>query len=178
MRIRAVVLAGVVLAGVAACSGSGGGSAQDVVQEAAHAMHVDADLARYTLDLTADGGSVTVEIGDEFRLAQIQRAREFLREQQQRLGTGDVSGLRRMLGAQAPGLSVLAREHGALRLSYVDVAEGGRLLFHSDRPGVVAAVHQLLNSILVRFGDLAHVPTTDPSTTTTPGPPAPKGFLG
>ena len=178
MRLAATSL--VLLAtSLTACSGSGSSTASDPIRRAARVLHVDPDVARYTLDLTADGGALTIGIDGQFASEQIERARDFLRAQQPRLLRGDVRGLRALLGTDAPGLAALAGGHRDLRVAYIDVPEGGRLVLRTTRPALVTAVHRMLDGTLVRFGDVAIVPTTEsgPSTTTS-GPSAPSGFLG
>lgn len=178
VAVVVAVLAG--LLGVAACSAShSSGAPADPVLRAAVAMHVARDLTHYTIDLTPDGGALTVTIDDEFAAAQIGRVGDFLHDQQRRLGSGDVSGLRALLGPDAPGLDALAAAPKALKLGYVELPQGGRLEIRSGRRAQAVSVHQLLNRVLVRFGGAASVGGTEPdTTTTTPGPSAPPGFLG
>jgi hypothetical protein len=175
-RLVAAVLA-LVLAG---CSGSDAASAPaDPALRAAVAMHAARDLVHFTIDLTPDGGALTVGIDDPFAARQIGNVGDYLHAQQRRLGTGDVSGLRALLGPDTPGLDALAAAPKALKLGYVELPDGGRLEIRSDRHAQAVAVHQLLNSVLVRFGSFASVGGTAPdTTTTTPGPSAPPGFLG
>jgi hypothetical protein len=162
----------------ASCS-SGDHAATDPIERAAATLHVDADLARYTLDPTDDGGSIAIGIDDEFASTQIQLVRSFLRAQQARLARGDAGGLRALLGDDAPGLAAIARGHADLRIAYVDVADGARLVLRSTRPAVVAAIHRMLDDVLRRFGNLATVPSTEPPTSSTSnGPKVPGDFLG
>lgn len=176
---------GVLLFLVAAtgCSGSGSSGARsapaDPALRAAVAMHVTRDLVHYTVDLTPDGGALTVTVDDEFAAAQIGRVGDYLHAQQRALGLGDVSGLRALLGPDAPGLEALAAAPKALKLGYVELPRGGRLEIRSDHRPQAVAIHQLLNSIVVRFGSWASVGGAEPdTTTTTPGPSTPPGFLG
>jgi hypothetical protein len=178
-RRRVATTVAVVAALLGACSGSGARSGTDVVERAATALHVDADLARYTVDPTADGGVLAVGIDDQFASTQIERAREFLRAQQTNLARGDVRGLRAVLGAHAAGLAAIARGHRDLRIAYVDEPDGGQLELRSTRPDVVRGIHQMLDDILTRFGKVASVPDHEPSTTLPANSPSvPSDFLG
>ncbi|MGZ4797284.1 MAG: hypothetical protein ACXV8T_15450 [Acidimicrobiia bacterium] len=172
----AALLAAVLVAG---CAGSDHHPGTDVIERAASAMHVDPNLARYSLEVSDDGGTLAVTVDDQFESDQVERVRAFLRAQPARLARGDVGGLQALLGDDAPGLTTIAYRHADLHVAYVDDATGGRLVLRSTRHEVVAAVHQMLNQILVHFGDVATVPATGPDTsTTTTGPRIPSGLLG
>lgn len=180
-RAGAAVLAlGAVLA-VAGCSGSATPTTapSDPTLRAAVAMHVTRDLVHYVVDPTPDGGALSVTVDDPFAAEQIGRVGDYLHAQQRALGTGDVSGLRTLLGPDTPGLDRLAAAPAALKLGYVELPQGGRLEIRSDRRAQAVAVHQLLDSIVVRFGSRVSVGGNEPdTTTTTPGPSTPPGFLG
>lgn len=179
-RAATVVLTVAVLTVLGACADSDPSSAPaDPSLRAAVAMRVTRNQVHYRIDLTPDGGALTVTVDDPFAAQEIGRVGDYLQGQQRALGTGDVSGLRALLGPDTPGLDALATAPKALKLGYVELPAGGRLEIRSDRRAQATAVHQMLNSVLVRFGPWASAGVDEPdTTTTTPSPPAPDGFLG
>ena len=181
-RVVIVVLTVGAGLGAAGCSGSDPSSApSDPASRAATVMGVRRDLVHYRIDLLPDGGALTVTVDDPFAAQEIGRIGDYLHTQQRRLGAGDVTGLRALLGPDTPGLEALAAAPEALKRGYVELPDGGRIEIRSDRPAQVTAIHQLLNSVLVRFGTRASAGVDEPDTTTTttaPAPAAPDGFLG
>ncbi|MCQ9154151.1 hypothetical protein [Acidomonas methanolica] len=100
------------------------------------------DLARTLHIFTPlpDGGEQDV-VSTDGDPAQIALIRRHLSTQAARRAKGDYSGPAAMHGGSMPGLKTLAAGAARMRIRFQTLPEGGRIIYQSRDPSLIAAVH-------------------------------------
>jgi hypothetical protein len=94
---------------------------------------------------TAQGGEqdVVSTNGDTHQIALI---REHLKTEAARRAKGDYGTPARIHGASMPGLKVMAANAASIRIEYVELPAGGRIVYTTTHPGLITAIHAWLNA--------------------------------
>ncbi|GBR33945.1 hypothetical protein [Acetobacter peroxydans] len=94
---------------------------------------------------TAQGGEqdVVSTNGDPHQIALI---REHLKTEAARRAKGDYGTPARIHGASMPGLKDMAANAASIRIKYVELPAGGRIIYTTTRPALITAIHKWLNA--------------------------------
>jgi hypothetical protein len=109
---------------------------------AAAVMPFDLDATEHTFTKTERGGVETVVAVSPGDLANIDLVRGHLRREAARFSAGDFSDSGAIHGGDMPGLDVLSRSGGRLRVTFEEVPAGARLTYDAGADaGLTRAVH-------------------------------------
>lgn len=131
----------VVVVSVLGLAGCGASRQQLVAERGAEVMPFDLDATTHQFAPTVDGGIETVTSDDPADDHQVELVRSHLREEAAAFAAGDFGDPVDIHGADMPGVAVLAAGVERLDITYDDVTAGARLVFVTDDPALVDALH-------------------------------------
>lgn len=101
------------------------------------------DLARTThlFARRSSGGIQAVVADDQDDSEQVALIRDHLGEEAERFRRGDLDDPGRIHGMEMPGLAELKAGAGRIETVYADVLAGGQILYRTDDPALVSALH-------------------------------------
>jgi hypothetical protein len=102
------------------------------------------DLARTThfFDDTDQGGVETITANDASDAGQIALIRSHLTVEAERFARSDFSDPARIHGRDMAGLVALESVGSRLHVQYAELSTGARIVYSSDDPAVITAIHQ------------------------------------
>ncbi len=156
--MRRTVVAVLVIGGVVGAVGcSGGDGAADhqavVAERGAEVMPFDLDATTHIFTKTATGGEQTVRADDATDAEQIRLIRQHLRAERRNFAHGDFDDPARIHGHDMPGVAELAAGYADVSVTYQDEPDGARLLYTTDDPALVDAIHAWFDRQLMDHGD-------------------------
>jgi hypothetical protein len=132
----------IVLLAIALVSCAQGAQRQATVeQRSVQVMPFDMNTSMHVFTPTAAGGVQAVMIHNGDR-KQIELVRQHLKKEAAAFATGDFSDPAYIHGNGMPGLNELERDHARLSVVYSNISEGGKIVYRSADPRVIAAVHE------------------------------------
>lgn len=144
-----------VLLGVAACGGSDLEQTRaDVAEAGSTVMPFDLERTTHIFERLEDGGLQTV-LSDDGDGQQIALIRTHLAEEAQRFAEGDFHDPAMIHGDDMAGLHELVVGHDQMTVTYRDVEHGAEILYESQDPGLVVAIHAWFDAQLQDHGDHA-----------------------
>ncbi len=114
----------------------------DVADRGAAVMGFDLKTTTHVFRENDFGGEQTVTADDPNDTIEIANIRSHLAAVAVRFGDGDFSDPGHIHGDDMPGLVELGAAGDALDVAYVEVDAGARIIYRSDRPDVVDAIHR------------------------------------
>ncbi|TXI05343.1 MAG: aspartate carbamoyltransferase [Rhizobium sp.] len=124
----------------------------DVAQRGHEVMPFSLAATTHVFTKTADGGvqQVITRRDDSNQAALI---RQHLAMIAQQFAVGDFKGPEHIHGQDMPGLTALrAAKTGELKVAYHDLPNGGEIVYQSNEPQLVAALHQWFDAQLADHG--------------------------
>ncbi len=124
----------------------------EVAQHGADVMPFSLAATTHIFTKTADGGvqRVVTKHPDPKQVALIRR---HLATIARRFSAGDFGAPEQIHGNDMPGLAVLRTAHpGELKIDYHDVRDGGEIVYRSERPRLVDALHDWFDAQLSDHG--------------------------
>jgi hypothetical protein len=94
--------------------------------------------------LTADGGSIQLEVRDPMLTEGRDRVREHLRTIARAFGSGDFSLPTRIHDRVPPGAETMKARRDAIRYTFSETPRGGAVAISTSDPAALAAVHEFL----------------------------------
>ncbi len=125
---------------------------KEVAQHGADVMPFSLAATTHIFTKTADGGvqRVVTKHPDPKQTALI---RKHLAAIADRFSAGDFGAPEQIHGNDMPGLAVLrTAQPGELKIGYHDVRDGGEIVYRSDRPRLVTALHDWFDAQLSDHG--------------------------
>jgi hypothetical protein len=125
---------------------------QDVAQHGADVMPFSLSATTHIFTKTADGGiqQVVTKHDDP---KQVPLIRGHLAGIAQQFAAGNFEAPERIHGNDMPGLAALrAAQPGELKIHYRDLPNGGEIIYRTDEPRLVAALHQWFDAQLSDHG--------------------------
>jgi len=156
---RAALVAGVLAGAVGPACGGGGPAADRQVQVAERGREVmpfDLDATTHTFTETDAGGVQTVTADDPGDDRQIELIRSHLRDERARFSRGDFDDPAAIHGHDMPGLAELVAGHDRITVTYAEDPAGAVLVYATDDPRLVGAIHAWFERQLLDHGDHAH----------------------
>lgn len=114
----------------------------EVARRGAEVMPFDLTRTTHFFDNTAQGGVETITANDATDAAQVALIRSHLAAEAERFGRGDFSDPARIHGQDMAGLAALESAGSRLHVQYAELPAGARLVYLSDDPAVIAAIHR------------------------------------
>jgi hypothetical protein len=144
-------------AGAYALGARSGGEARDrqelVAERGATVMPFDLDQTTHVFAKRPTGGVQTVSADDPGDAEEVALIRTHLRKEAAAFRRGEFADPAAIHGMEMPGLAVLRVRYGELQVEYEDAAAGGRIVYASDRPELVRALHEWFDAQLMDHGD-------------------------
>lgn len=125
---------------------------QDVARHGAQVMPFSLAATTHIFTKTVDGGiqRVVTKRRDAKQTALI---REHLATIARRFSSGDFGAPEQIHGADMPGLAALrTAQPGELEIDYRDVRDGGEIVYRSEQPRLIAALHDWFDAQLSDHG--------------------------
>ncbi|EEA04181.1 conserved hypothetical membrane associated protein [Burkholderia sp. H160] len=124
----------------------------DVAQQGAEVMPFSLPATTHIFTKTADGGIQQV-VTKHHDPKQIDLIRGHLAGIAQQFSAGDFEAPEQIHGNDMPGLAVLRTARpGELKIHYRDLPNGGEIVYRSDEPRLVAALHSWFDAQLSDHG--------------------------
>lgn len=120
----------------------------------AHVMPFDQRQTLHRFQATASGGTETVTVRPGAAAGQVGLIRTHLGHEQMLFASGDFSDPMAIHGHAMPGVRALSRAagDGTLTVTYATAPGGARLVYRSDDPAVIDAVHAWFDAQLRDHG--------------------------
>ncbi len=115
-------------------------------------MPFDLDKTTHIFEMTDSGGIQDVVAKDTSDNQQIELIRRHLEHEAARFGSGDFSDPAMLHGKSMPGLAELSAGSDRLRVEYVALPDGGRILYSTHDPRLITAVHRWFGAQLSDHG--------------------------
>jgi hypothetical protein len=119
-------------------------------------MPFDQELTTHVFTATADGGVQSVTANDPSDIEQIRLVRAHLRTEAARFASGNFDDPAAIHGMDMPGLHELRAGATHIDVRYSDMPDGGRIIYSTDDPALVTALHKWFDAQLMDHGAHAH----------------------
>ncbi|MGZ8094940.1 MAG: aspartate carbamoyltransferase [Methylosarcina sp.] len=121
----------------------------EVAKRGAQVMPFGLEKTTHIFTKTATGGVQQVVVKNEDDAPQIKLIREHLSKISGEFSRGDFSGPARIHGEDMPGLAALrAAQPGRIKIEYKDLPNGAEIVYSSDDPGLIKAIHDWFDAQL------------------------------
>jgi len=126
---------------------------EEVAKRGAEVMPFDLKQTQHVFTKTETGGVQQVVARDPANAEQIGLIRQHLTKISQEFARGDFSDPARIHGEDMPGLAELrSAQPGKLRVEYRELPNGAEIVYSSDDPALIAAVHRWFDAQLAEHG--------------------------
>jgi len=162
MRTTHALIATLTLAAVG-CGGAEPASqaASELAQRQASVAEAGADVMPFDLDETThvfektDSGGLQQVVADSSDPDQVRLIREHLTEEAERFARGDFHDPQMIHGEGMPGLHDLILGHEKISVQYSEIDRGAQIVYATDDPDLVGAIHAWFDAQLHDHGEHA-----------------------
>ncbi len=121
----------------------------EVVQRGIHVMPFDLELTTHVFSKSVKGGMQKVIAKEPDNIKQIKLIREHLTKISHEFQLGDFSNPAKIHGDNMSGLNELINaEQNQISIEYKDLPNGAEIIYSTDIPELVSAIHQWFNAQL------------------------------
>jgi hypothetical protein len=117
---------------------------QQLNERGAAAMGFDQSTTHHTFTVTPEGGLIAVSVKDAADVKTRDQVRAHLKEIADAFATGDFSKPFQTHAEVPPGVPVMAEKKDAIRYSYSDTPDGGRVRIRTTDARALDAIHAFL----------------------------------
>jgi hypothetical protein len=149
------LLAGATLGGCAGDSGALTERQAEVAARGAEVMPFDLDATTHRFEPTEAGLVQTVIADDPNDADQVALIREHLEEEVSRFTAGDFDDPAAIHGEDMPGLTTLRDGASEIDIQLEQLSDGARLVYTTDDPGLIEALHQWAEAQVSDHGEHA-----------------------
>jgi len=150
MPVVAIVLVVLLLLSGVALSAE---TTQHHVHNMSHSvMGFDMSKTMHIFKMTESGGMESVIVKDPKELEQIKLIRQHLRKISTGFQKGDYSDPVKLHGADMPGLNDLEAGAAHIKVTYTELATGGKITFETTDPHLLTAIHRWFGAQLSEHG--------------------------
>jgi hypothetical protein len=153
--LAAVILAAVTVAGCGAEDDALAARQAEVAQRGAGVMPFDLEATTHRFESTETGLVQTVTVDDPEDREQIAMIREHLQEEAGRFAQGDFDDPATIHGHDMPGLAELREGAGNIDIQIESRDDGARLIYTTDDPDLIEALHRWGDAQVSDHGDHA-----------------------
>jgi hypothetical protein len=153
--VATVLLLTTVVLGLGACAGNDDPLARrraEVAERGADVMPFDLDATTHTFTKTADGGRQTVVADDPADAEQIALIRAHLAVERDSFARGVFDDPAAIHGHDMDGVAELRAGYAAVSVEYADRRAGAELVYRTDDPDLVDAIHAWFDRQLMDHG--------------------------
>lgn len=115
-------------------------------------MPFDLDKTTHIFEMTDSGGIQDVVAKDAEDTVQIKLIRRHLEHEATRFASGDFSDPAKLHGRTMPGLAELSAASDRMRVAYVPLPNGARILYSASDPRLITAIHRWFGAQLSDHG--------------------------
>ena len=121
----------------------------EITQRGAQIMPFNLDQTVHVFSKKEDGGLQQVVVKNQTDTGQIKLIREHLNEIANKFKQGDFSDPSKLHGDNMPGLAVLRKaRQGEINIIYTELPDGAQIIYSSDKPALILAIHQWFDAQL------------------------------
>lgn len=125
----------------------------EVAKRGAAVMPFDLKQTQHIFVKTVTGGIQRVIVRNPTNTEQITVIRQHLAKISEEFRRGDFSDPAKLHGENMPGLAELrSTEPGGLRIDYRELTDGAEIIYSSDDPTLIAAIHRWFDAQLADHG--------------------------
>ena len=117
-----------------------------------HVMPFDMAKTVHVFRMTESGGVERVMARDPQDSEQIALIRQHLRHEAEKFQHGDYSDPARLHGSDMPGLAEMQANAAHIRVTYLDVSDGGQITFETTDLHSLTAIHRWFGAQLSEHG--------------------------
>jgi hypothetical protein len=126
---------------------------EQVAARGAEVMPFDLEATTHVFEKAETGGTQKVVADAPGDAGNVAAIRKHLREEADAFARGEFSDPASIHGEDMPGLAELEAGADRMEVRYEDLPDGGRVVFETDDPGLVAALHDWFDAQLHDHGD-------------------------
>jgi len=121
----------------------------EIARRGAKIMPFNLDKTTHVFSKKEKGGVQQVVVENESNTEQIKLIREHLGEIADKFKQGNFSDPSKLHGDNMPGLATLKKaKKGEIKISYTELSDGAQIVYASDQPKIVLAIHQWFDAQL------------------------------
>ena len=121
----------------------------EIAQKGVQIMPFNLDQTVHVFSKKEDGGLQQVVVKNQTNTAQIKLIREHLNEIANKFKQGDFSDPSKLHGDNMPGLAMLKKARpGEINIIYTELPDGAQIIYSSDNPALILAIHQWFDAQL------------------------------
>ena len=121
----------------------------EIAQKGVQIMPFNLDQTVHVFSKKEDGGLQQVVVKNQTHTGQIKLIREHLNEIANKFKQGDFSDPSKLHGDNMPGLAMLKKARpGEINIIYTELPDGAQIIYSSDKPALILAIHQWFDAQL------------------------------
>ena len=121
----------------------------EIAQKGVQIMPFNLDQTIHVFSKKEDGGLQQVVVKNQSNVGQIKLIQQHLNEIANKFKQGDFSDPSKLHGDNMPGLAVLKKARpGEINIIYTELPDGAQIIYSSDKPALILAIHQWFDAQL------------------------------
>ena len=121
----------------------------EIAQKGVQIMPFNLDQTVHVFSKKEDGGLQQVVVKNQTNTGQIKLIRQHLNEIANKFKQGDFSDPSKLHGDNMPGLAMLKKaKPGEINIIYTELPDGAQIIYSSDNPALILAIHQWFDAQL------------------------------
>jgi len=124
----------------------------EVASKGAEVMPFDLEKTTHIFEKLDNGGLQQVLVDESGGTEQVALIRQHLAEEAERFAQGNFHDPSMIHGEAMPGLHELAMGAADIQIEYSEIPEGGQILYSTDKPDLVQAIHAWFDAQLSDHG--------------------------
>ena len=121
----------------------------EIAQRGTQIMPFNLDQTVHVFSKKEDGGLQQVVVKNQTNTGQIKLIRQHLNEIANKFKQGDFSDPSKLHGDNMPGLAILKKARpGEINIIYTELSDGAQIVYSSDDPALILAIHQWFDAQL------------------------------
>ena len=121
----------------------------EIAEKGAQIMPFNLDQTVHVFSKKEDGGLQQVVVKNQANTGQIKLIRQHLNEIANKFKQGDFSDPSKLHGDNMPGLTMLKKARpGEITIIYTELSDGAQIVYSSDDPALILAIHQWFDAQL------------------------------
>ena len=115
----------------------------EIAQKGVQIMPFNLDQTIHVFSKKEDGGLQQVVVKNQSNVGQIKLIQQHLNEIANKFKQGDFSDPSKLHGDNMPGLAMIKKARpGEINIIYTELPDGAQIIYSSDKPALILAIHQ------------------------------------
>ena len=121
----------------------------EIAQKGVQIMPFNLDQTVHVFSKREDGGLQQVVVKNQSNVGQIKLIQQHLNEIANKFKQGDFSDPSKLHGDNMPGLAMIKKARpGEINIIYTELPDGAQIIYSSDKPALILAIHQWFDAQL------------------------------